>query len=55
VFHVASTVAIVALVTIPVAIAALVAAHLVLPAADRLEARLVATGPPGPPGIADTP
>jgi hypothetical protein len=40
VFLMASTVAIVALVTISVAVAALVAARSVLPAADRLEARL---------------
>jgi hypothetical protein len=40
VFLVASTVAIVALVTISVAVAALVAARSVLPVADRLEARL---------------
>jgi hypothetical protein len=44
-FLIASTVAIVALITVSVAVAAMVAARYVLPAADRLEARLMATGP----------
>jgi hypothetical protein len=54
VFLVASTVAIVALVTISAALSALIASQFILPAADRLEARL---GQPitAPLGIADTP
>jgi len=39
-----ATVAIVALVTVGVSFAALVASRLVLPAADRLEAQLEASG-----------
>jgi len=45
IFLAASTVAIVALVTISVALSALVASRLVLPAADRLEAQLVGPTP----------
>jgi hypothetical protein len=48
-----STVLIVALVTVSVAFAALVASRLVLPAADRLEARLGGDARAGP-GIAET-
>jgi len=56
-FLLVSTVAVVALATVSVAFSALVASELVLPAADRLEARLVSRGSPGPSaaGIADTP
>jgi hypothetical protein len=49
-FLVASTVAIVALVTISMALAALVASRYVLPAADRLEAQLAARTPVPAPG-----
>jgi hypothetical protein len=48
VFLVASAIAIVALVTVSVAFAALVAARYVLPAADRLEARLARRLEPDP-------
>jgi hypothetical protein len=48
VFLVASTVAIVALITVSVAVAAMVAARYVLPAADRLEARLARRLEPEP-------
>ena len=54
---VVSTVAVVALVTISIAFGALFAARYVLPAADRLEARLVATPlrtRPAPAGSSDT-
>ena len=56
-FLAVSTVAIVALVTISVALAALVASRFVLPAADRLEAQLLAQPPEAetPPEIADIP
>jgi hypothetical protein len=55
VFLAVSAVAIVALVTISVAFAALIASVFVLPAADRLEARMgVGAADPGA-GIADTP
>ena len=56
-FLVASTVAVVALATVSIAFSALVASEFVLPAADRLEARLAARASLGPSaaGIADTP
>jgi hypothetical protein len=55
VFLALSTVLVVALATISVAFAALVASRFVLPAADRLEARLVTAAPLPSVEIADTP